>query len=312
MNLRKKFKNDIILQLIILFVFSFTLFAKEVKIISKVNNEIITNIDVEEEYKYLITLNNSLKEIDKKQVLTFAKDSLIKEIIKKTEILKFYELNQKNETVDFTIQNIYKKLGINSEIEFENHLKKNNLNYKDVYLKLEIEAVWNQMIYSKFKDKIIINKKELKEKVLNNQNKVEALLLSEIIIDLKSKSEIKNIYNKIKESIANVGFKATAIKYSTSQSKTNSGSLGWINKNSLSNEIQREMDSLKIGEITKPILISSGILVLKLDDKKFFDQNINIEDELQKMIDFEMNNQLNNFSNIYFNKIKNNLPTNEY
>ena len=312
MNLRKKFKNDIILQLIILFVFSFTLFAKEVKIISKVNNEIITNIDVEEEYKYLITLNNSLKEIDKKQVLTFAKDSLIKEIIKKTEILKFYELNQKNETVDFTIRNIYKKLGINSEIEFENHLKKNNLNYKDVYLKLEIEAVWNQMIYSKFKDKIIINKKELKEKVLNNQNKVEALLLSEIIIDLKSKSEIKNIYNKIKESIANVGFKATAIKYSTSQSKTNSGSLGWINKNSLSNEIQREMDSLKIGEITKPILISSGILVLKLDDKKFFDQNINIEDELQKMIDFEMNNQLNNFSNIYFNKIKNNLPTNEY
>ena len=77
MNLRKKFKNDIILQLIILLVFSFTLFAKEVKIISKVNNEIITNIDVEEEYKYLITLNKSLKEINKDQVLTFAKDSLV-------------------------------------------------------------------------------------------------------------------------------------------------------------------------------------------------------------------------------------------
>lgn len=312
MNLRKKFKNDIILQLIILFVFFFTSFAKEVKILSKVNNEIITNIDVDEEYKYLITLNKSLKEINKNQVLTFAKDSLVKEIIKKTEILKFYELNQKNETVDFTIQNIYKKLGINSEIEFENHLKKNGLSYKDVYQKLEIEAVWNQMIYSKFKDKIIINEKELKEKVLNNQNKVEVLLLSEIIIDLKNKSEIKNLYDRISESIANVGFKATAIKYSTSSSKTNSGSLGWINKNSLSNEIQREMDILKIGEITKPILIPSGILVLKLDDKKFVDQDINIEDELQKMIDFEMNNQLNNFSNIYFNKIKNNLPTNEY
>tara|TARA_B100001057_G_scaffold365916_1_gene369103 strand:+ start:346 stop:1284 length:939 start_codon:yes stop_codon:yes gene_type:complete len=312
MNLRKKFKNDIILQLIILLVFSFTLFAKEVKIISKVNNEIITNIDVEEEYKYLITLNKSLKEINKDQVLTFAKDSLVKEMIKKIEILKFYELNQKNETVDFTIQNIYKKLGINSEIEFGNYLKKNDLNYKDVYRKLEIEAVWNQMIYSKFKDKIIINKKDLKEKVLNNKNKVEALLLSEIIIDLKNKSEIKNLYDEITESIANVGFKATAIKYSISSSKTNSGSLGWINKNSLSNEIQREMDSLKIGEITKPILISSGILVLKLDDKKFVDQGINIEDELQKMIDFEMNNQLNNFSNIYFNKIKNNLLTNEY
>ena len=312
MIFRKILKNNIILQIIIILVFFSNLFAKEVKIISKINNEIITNIDIDEEYKYLITLNKSLKEINKDQVLIFAKNSLIKEEIKKIEILKFYELNQKNEAVDFTIQNIYKKLGINSEKEFKNYLKDNNLNYKDVYQKIEIEAVWNQMIFSKFKDKIIINKKELKEKVLNSQNKVEALLLSEIIINLNNKSEIKNIYDELIKSISKIGFKATAIKYSISSSKTNSGSLGWINKNSLSNEIQREMNNLKIGEITKPILISSGILVLKLDDKKFVDQDINIENELKKMIDFETNNQLNSFSNIYFNKIKNNLSINEY
>ena len=296
----------------LIFFFSFDLKANEVKILAKVNNNIITNIDVKNEYNYLITLNTSLKEIDKRQVLQYAKDSLIKEKIKEIEILKIYKLNEKNKTVDLMIKEIFKNLGFNSKKEFENYLKNNDLKFNEVYKKIEIEAVWNQMIYTKFKDKIFIDEDELKRKISRNQNKIENLLLSEIIIPLENKNEINLKYNQIVQSINLIGFKETVIKFSISDSKNNSGLLGWVNKNTLSKKIQNQLQDLNIGEITKPILISSGIMILKLEDKKIDEKNNNDEIELDRLINFEMNNQLNNFSSIFFNKIKKDIIINEY
>ena len=313
MNSFKNFKIIISLYFIFLiFFFSFDLKANEVKILVKVNNNIITNIDVKNEYNYLITLNTSLKEIDKQQVLQYAKDSLIKEKIKEIEILKIYELNKKNKTVDLMIENILKNLGFNSKIEFENYLENNNLTLNEVYKKIEIEAVWNQMIYTKFKDKLFIDEDELKKKISKDRNKIENLLLSEIIVPLKNKNEINIKYDEIVKSINSIGFKETVIKFSISNSKNNSGLLGWVDKNTLSNKIQNQLQDLDIGEITKPILISSGIMILKLEDKKLIEKNTNNEIELEKLINFEMNNQLNNFSSIFFNKIKKDIIVNEY
>ena len=173
-----------------------------------------------------------------------------------------------------------------------------------MYKKIEIEAVWNQMIYTKFKDKIFIDEKKLKEKILKNQKKIENVLLSEIIVSVKNKNEIQLIYDEIVQSINSIGFKESAIKFSISDSRNNSGLLSWVNIYTLSERIQNQLQDLDIGEITKPILISSGIMILKLEDKKLIEKNTNNKIELEKLIDFEMNNQLNNFSSIFFNKIK--------
>lgn len=312
MIFKKGLLNVILFYLITFLFLPLSLKANEVKILLKINEEIITNVDVENEYNYLTSLNTSLKDINQSQVLLFAKNSLIKEIIKKSEISKYYELEKQNETVDMMIKTIYKNLGVNSEAEFKKYLNENNLKFNDVYKKIEIEAVWNQMIYQKFRDKIFIDEKKIKEKILNNPKKIENLLLSEIVVNFENKNEIQNIYNQIINSIKNIGFKETVIKFSISNSKTKSGSIGWVNKNSLSKNILNELKNIKVGQITKPILISSGILILKLDNKKIEEQNVDLEFEMNKMIDYEMNTQLDNLSTIYFNKIKNNLPINEY
>ena len=126
------------------------------------------------------------------------------------------------------------------------------------------------------------------------------------------KSEVQNIYNQIVKSINDIGFEETVIKFSISNSKTKSGSLGWINKNSLSNNILEELNDINVGEITRPILVSSGMLILKLNNKKLVEQDINLDQEINKMIEYEMNKQLNNLSTIHYNKIKANLIINEY
>ena len=307
MILKKLLKFNLIYQIIFLILFSVILKANEVKIITKIGEEIITNIDIESEYDYLTSLNVSLKQVSKDQLISFAQNSLIKEKIKKNELLKFYELNKKNQAVDLMIEDIYKKLDINSLDEFKVYLMNNNLEFDNIYKKIEIESVWNEMIYQKFKDKIFIDEEELKRKILNNQEEIESLFISEIVINIRNKNEINKRYDEIVKNIEMHGFKETVLKFSISNSKNNSGTIGWINKNSLSKKIQRALDEIQIGEITEPILVSSGLLVLKLEDKKFLKNKNNSDEELQKQINFELNSQLNNFSRIYYDKIKKNF-----
>ena len=296
MRLKKKFTFRLVSQLTFFFIVFINLYANEVKIVAKIENDIITNIDIENEYKYLITLNKSLEDIDKKQLLSFAKNSLIKEKIKKSEIKKFYELDKKNDAVDKLITGIYNKLNIDNLEEFKIYLKNNNLEYSDVYRKLEIEAVWNEMVYYLFKDKIYIDEADLKNKLINNQQKVESLLISEIIVSIKNKNDVEKVYNQLLKSIEKFGYKETVLRLSISNSKNNSGLLGWINKNTLSKKIQNELSKIEIGQITRPILISSGMLVLKLEDKKFVESTQSLDEQLLKLKSFEINNQLNNCS----------------
>ncbi len=298
--------------LVVFLFWSFENQSKEINIILKIENEIITNVDIESEYNYLTSLNKQFQNIEKKKIFEFAKESLTKEIIKKIEVSKYYELNQENEMINIMIEKIYQNLEISSEEEFKNYLEIRGLSFDEVYKKIEIEAVWNQMIYTKYKDRLILDKEKIKRDVENNSQTYEVFLLRELIYDVKNSNEIQSKYKKIIESINNIGFNETVINYSIADSKNNFGSLGWINKNALSNKIRKEIEILEIGEISKPIKIPAGILILKIEEKKIEKKKFDLETEINNAIQFETNTQLNNYSTLYFNKIKNNLKINEY
>jgi len=313
MQFNKYMKKNFIYIFLTLFFFSKINIALSlnVEIIAKVENEIITNIDVNNESLYLKSLNPSLKNINNQDLLNFAKDSAIKEVIKKIELQKIYELDQKNQVIDLNIEQIYKKIGFETLDQFKNYLADNKLKFEEVYKKIEIETVWNQLVYSTYKDKIVIDEKEL-EQSLDLKSESISYLLREIVFNYKTKDEIQNKYSEIKTYIIQNGFEKAVIDFSISQTKKDSGLIGWVSEKSLTQDIKEKISKLNIGDIMDPILIPSGVLILKLEDKKISvnekDKNI----ELEKLISFEMNNQLNNFSNIHFKKIKNKLIINEY
>ncbi len=312
MNYLIKIKITLKIFLITIFFFNTSLESQEVKIIAKVNNEIITNIDIENEYIYLTALNLSLKDIEKEKILDLAKNSLIKEKVKKIELLKYYELNKKNITVDNMIENIFQNLGLSSQSEFRDYLKDIKLDFEEIYKKIEIETVWNQMIYSRYKDRVVINEDNLRNEIMNNKEESESFLLYEIIYDFKNKSDIDSKYNEIIKNIETEGFEKTVIKFSIADSKNKSGLIGWVNKNSLSKKIKSEIILMNIGDISKPIILPSGILLLKLADRKFEKIQIDLEKELENRVQFELNDQLNNYSTMLYNKIAKSLIINEY
>jgi peptidyl-prolyl cis-trans isomerase SurA len=289
----------------------------ENKIIIKVNNEIITSFDLEQEEKYLVVLNQSLKKIDKNKLKILATDSIIKETIKEIELIKFFQLENALEDpiLSQIIQNLYQTIGFQSEKEFENYLQSQNLNFKSVKKKLAIEMLWNNLIFEKFNNRIIIDELEIKDNLDKDIKKIglsKDLFLSEILIKNSKDLKLDSIYSEILKSIKDVGFATTANIFSKSDSAKIGGKIGWIKETSLSNRIQKILINLKKGQISKPIKLNENYLILRIDDVKFYKKNFNKEEILSKRILYEKNQQLEQFSLAYFNKIKQNTQINEF
>ena len=286
---------------------------EKVFIILKINNEIVTNIDVKNEIKYLIALNPQLKTVPKNQIQEIAKKSIVKENLKKSEILKYYILDQKNPLLQEILAQFYKKLGMDNEKEFKQYLINFDLLIDDVLKKIEVETVWNQMIYQKYKAQLQINPEKLKKKISLKKNNQENNLLSliEIVFEKKKDEKFQEKLTQIQNSIEEIGFENTANIYSVSESSKFGGKLGWVNEESLTKKVLEGINGLKIGEQTAVLDMGSSYVILKIQDIKKQIIEINEDTALKKMIKFEENKQLENFSRIYYNKVKINSQINE-
>jgi|TARA_B110000967_G_scaffold187119_1_gene208787 peptidyl-prolyl cis-trans isomerase SurA len=286
---------------------------EKVFIILKINNEIVTNIDVKNEIKYLIALNPQLKTVPKNQIQEIAKKSIVKENLKKSEILKYYILDQKNPLLQEILAQFYKKLGMDNEKEFNEYLINFDLLIDDVLKKIEVETVWNQMIYQKYKAQLQINPEKLKKKISLKKDNQENNFLSliEIVFEKKKDEKFQEKLTQIQNSIEEIGFENTANIYSVSESSKFGGKLGWVNEESLTKKVLEGINGLKIGEQTAVIDMGSSYVILKIQDIKKQIIEINEDAALKKMIKFEENKQLENFSRIYYNKVKINSQINE-
>ena len=299
--------------IIIILIFSYSNLnaVESVKIILKINDEIITNIDIQNEYNYLAILNSDFKKIEINKALKLAKSSVIKEKIKEIEIRKYQDLSKESKVLPNVIESLYKSIGIKNEVEFKDYLKKNKLSYSYIKKKLNIETTWNSLIYTRYNNQVKIDLKKMKKTLLDQKSEQNSYLISEILFDKDVEEKINEKYKKIKLSIKKDGFKNSANIYSISESSKTGGRLGWINESQLSKEMKSKIKKLKIGEYTDPITVPNGNLIIMLEDIKKIKNNLDIEKELKILENYERNKQLNQSSNIFYNKIKNNTQINE-
>ena len=285
----------------------------ENKIILKIDNEIITSLDVKKEARYLIALNPNTKNLSKDQIYLISKNSLVREKIKKKEILKNFEIiNIEQDILEELIKNMFDKLNINSRNEFINYLNKNKLTIDHVEEKIKMEVMWNRLVYLKFKSKIKINSEAIKKEILKNQKTgSKKYFLQEILFDIKKDENIQKKNYLIQDSINKQGFEKTALLYSISSTSQNNGNIGWISASSLNKNIYDKIKDLKAGEISKPITIPGGFLILKILEMKIVQEEIDVEKELSKVIKNKTNSQLNQYSLIFYNKIKKDIQIDE-
>ncbi len=307
------------IKLIIFFLFFLvtlkSLYAVTIKIELELENEIVTNVDIDNERKYLFFLNPKLIELDKLRMENVSKNSLVTEIIKKKEVEKFFNLNEHNILTDVLEDKLIKRNNLKNKEDLREILKTKDIDYEKIKEKLKIETLWNQLIYKKYFSNVKIDEVKLKKRLENEYNNKERIYkynLSEIVLSENVNSNSKEIWDIVEKNIKNIGFENTANIYSVSNTAKNGGLIGWINEMQLSPIVKDKIKILKINEISKPIKIQNKYILIKLNNKMEFRQEINLDEQLQALINKETNRQLNNFSSIYFKKIEKNTDINEY
>ena len=280
----------------------------------KVDNEIITSHDIEQEINYLKALNPGLKQINKDELLVVAKRSIIKEFIKKKEIEKYKKLNLENPQINNVLGNLIKNLNLQNENELENYLNTFNFSIEELKRKIEIENEWKNLIYSKYIKAVKINKKELIEKIEKSRSEKFLLEynLSEIVFTNAADVSLDQLFENVQESIRENGFENTANLYSISESSKIGGKIGWVKKNNLSDIINKSLKDLNVDEYSSPLKINNNYFIFKINDIRKIEIEIDKKKELDKMIFVETSKQLDKFSNIFYNKIKLNSEISEF
>tara|TARA_Y100000996_G_scaffold414520_1_gene405641 strand:- start:315 stop:1241 length:927 start_codon:yes stop_codon:yes gene_type:complete len=290
-----------------LFFFSNKSFSKENKILIKVNNEIITTVDILNEIKFLTAMNKEFKDISKNRKIEIAKNSLIKEKIKLIEILKFKKnLNLEEKIYEDIVKNYFKNIGVKSIEELKLFLKKEKLNSEIIKEKIAINTFWNQLIYEKFSKNVKINKLEIEANIVKKKKQKE-FLLSEIVFTIDDSENLNEKIEQINKMIKERNFSEAALNYSIADTANSGGKLGWIKEEILNSKIKNEIRILKIDNHTKPMVIPGGFLILKLENIREVKKNIDTDKEIKEIIQKKTNDQLNRLSNIYINKLKKNI-----
>ena len=284
-----------------------------VNIVVKIDEAIITNYDIQNEANYLKILNPNLKELDSENILKLSKESLIREIIKKNEIKKIFDLSLENPLVNEYLKNLYSKLDFDNEKQFNEYiLSSSNYSLDDVREKIKIEIAWNELIYFKYKNQLNIDTEKFKFKINQLDNEViREYKLSEIVFSKKKGETLQNQIDLIKSNISEIGFNNTANIFSLSDSAKFGGDIGWIDERNLSEKLLENLKKIDIGQYTDVIQLGNNFIIIKIDEIKESNAPINKEKELEKMIKFETNKQLNQFSRIFFDKSKINYKIDE-
>ena len=287
--------------------------ALENKILFKIDNEIITTVDIYHEVKFLKIFNPQINDLSNEEQLDISKNSIIRDKIKKTEILRFVdEIKVEEKYLMNLLKTKYSQVNVDTMKSFENYLLENDLNFELIKEKFSIELIWNDLVFQKYNSKISIDKEKIKSEVLKKPKKnLRELSISEIIFNVSKKSEFEKKYGKILKDIELTSFKNAALIHSVSDSASVGGYIGWVKEDNLNENIKDKISNLKIGEFSKPILTSSGFLIIKVEDEKKYEIDFNLDREIKNLIKFKTNEQLNQFSRLYFNKVKKDVIFNE-
>lgn len=280
-------KNINYLLFLLLFVIFNKLYATKIEILAKVNNQIITNMDLEYRLNLAIEISNIPNEIKfRKQIRQQILNLLIDENLKIQEAEKYGILVSSAEVYS-EISKLEENLKLPKDSLIKNFRRK-NIPEIVIYNQIRGQLLWNKIISYRFANNISIANQQTEEALQNfikSSGEVE-YNISEIFIsaasnNLENSSEDKiySIYNKINST----NFTILAQQFSDGALNINN----WYRESALNPEIIKTIRNLQIGDISEPIKTNSGLHIYLLNDKR----------KTKKIIE---NETLYNLSQIFF------------
>ena len=278
-------------------------------LIATVGNKPITKSDIINEIKILLILSNESYSDDKREKLyRLAMKSAIRRNVKLNEI-------EKNPSLEYSREDFQKQMeriasNINLDVEtLKNVCASNNLDFSLIEEQVITELLWNSLIFKVYKNRLSINLDEIEEKLksVKNINEIQEFLISEIVINKVKNEELESHINNLKKKIEIEGFENVAMDISISESASKGGDLGWLKENIISEKFISAIISTPIGKISKPIMLSDGIVIFKIRDKRRIKIEKDIEKIKSELVHDEKTKILNMFSLSHYDSLRRSL-----
>ena len=288
-----------------------TLFADiSNKIVLTVGSLPITLYDLKQEVKLLSILNpGKLENESIEDLQSLGIESLTIKKIKEQEIKKNKLDNTEDEEfIEYEISRVLKSLNMDKPA-LERVFAENQLEISDLKNHISIEIKWNRLVYGMYQNKIKIDEKSVNKKVEEysmKENSYDEYFLSEIIVPVSDSQNPNDVYQKVKSRLFSEKFENVAREISISQTRDAGGEVGWVNEKTIAEIVIKKIKDLNVGEITSPILIPEGIMIIKLNNKREIKNEINKDQLKRKIILNERDKILATYSKMYLNKLKSN------
>ena len=279
-----------------------------------VGNKAITQSDIINEIKIILILTGqSFTEDIKEQLQSGAIQSIIKRNIKKIEIEKYNSLTFNQPDVDKELKKLAGNLYMDLDT-FENTFIANGIPFSNVIDQIQIELLWNSLIFELYKDRLVISLDEIDEQLKSIQNKkeIEEYLISEIIIKPVPKDKLESTIKEIKNKIKIEGFEKVAMNLSISETALQGGDLDWISENAISEKFKSKIINTPVGNISEPILLPEGILFFKVRDKRKLKKFVNLEDAKNQLVNAEKTKILRMHSLSHYENLRKSITINYY
>jgi len=279
-----------------------------------VGNKAITQSDIINEIKIILILTGqSFTEDIKEQLQSGAIQSIIKRNIKKIEIEKYDSLSFNPSDVDKELEKLANSVYMDLDT-FENTFIANGIPFSNVIDQIQIELLWNSLIFELYKDRLVISIDEISEQLKSIQNKkeIEEYLISEIIIKPVPKDKLESTIKEIKNKIKIEGFKTVALNLSISETALKGGDLGWVSENAISEKFKSKIINTSVGNISEPILMPEGILFFKVRDKRKLKKFVNLEDAKNHLVNAEKTKILRMHSLSHYTNLRKSITINYY
>ena len=278
-----------------------------------IGDKAIAQSDIVNEIKILLILKNeSYSEEKREEMHKLSVQSIIKRKIKEIEIERtdFFEFNQQD--VNSELERLANNINVDLET-LKNICESNELDFAIIEKNIQISLAWNSLIFQLYKDKISIDSDEIDEQLrISQEKKTEEYLISEIMIKPVEKNMVESEIKKLKDKIKIEGFESVAKRLSISESALKGGNLGWVSETIISEKFKSEIINTPIGNISKPILLPEGILLLKVKDKRKSKRFINLEDAKNQLVNAEKTKILNIHSLSHYDKLRRSISINYY
>jgi hypothetical protein len=276
------------------------------KILVKVDNEIISLYELNNQIKTILLLSNTeLNQTNINNTKKIALSNLINLRIKKKEVLKF------NIIIDEQKINAYlKQISKNDLNNLKNKFKLNKINYEVYVENIKTELSWQRLIYNKYNKKVAVNNKQIENKVqliMKNNKKINEYNFSKIELTFDTQNQIEKKIENINNLINEFGFDEAALKSRILEGQISKSDIGWVNESVLSKNIFVKIKNLKRNEVSLPIIVANNIILLKLNDKRIANtNNLNIEKVKNDLINQKQNEMFDLYSKNDLSKLKNN------